>query len=106
MFMGVWVWVWLGVCVCVRDLFFPLFYAFPFLLVPPKSLVLFDIFVNILAHNLAEPAYDADVAQLEYKLVPGDHGLVIRLKGFNHKLPVRMCLGRPIVYKKYLVICL
>lgn len=53
------------------------------------SLVLFDIFVNILAHNLAEPAYEADVAQLEYKLVAGEHGLVIRLKGFNHKLPVR-----------------
>ncbi len=44
--------------------------------------------MNILAHNLAEPAYDADVAQLEYMLFPGDHGLFIRLKGFNHKLPV------------------
>lgn len=50
--------------------------------------------MNILAHNLAEPAYDADVAQLEYKLVPGDHGLIIRLKGFNHKLPVSMWLDR------------
>jgi nardilysin len=50
--------------------------------------VLFDIFVNILAHNLAEPAYEADVAQLEYKLIAGEHGLVIRVKGFNHKLPV------------------
>uniref|UniRef100_A0AAR2LN37 Nardilysin a (N-arginine dibasic convertase) n=1 Tax=Pygocentrus nattereri TaxID=42514 RepID=A0AAR2LN37_PYGNA len=58
----------------------------------PENLVLFDIFVNILAHNLAEPAYDADVAQLEYKLVPGDHGLVIRLKGFNHKLPLLLNL--------------
>lgn len=50
--------------------------------------MLFDIFVNILVHNLAEPAYEADVAQLEYKLVPGEHGLVIKVKGFNHKLPV------------------
>ncbi|KAB5559148.1 hypothetical protein PHYPO_G00025620 [Pangasianodon hypophthalmus] len=58
----------------------------------PENLVLFDLFVNILAHNLAEPAYDADVAQLEYKLVPGDHGLVIRLKGFNHKLPLLLNL--------------
>lgn len=55
-----------------------------------SSLVLFDLFVNILAHNLAEPAYEADVAQLEYKLVAGEHGLVLRLKGFNHKLPVSM----------------
>ena len=50
--------------------------------------MLFDIFINILAHNLAEPAYEADVAQLEYKLIAGEHGLVIRVKGFNHKLPV------------------
>lgn len=54
----------------------------------PLSLVLFDLFVNILVHNLAEPAYEADVAQLEYKLVAGEHGLVIKVKGFNHKLPV------------------
>lgn len=53
-----------------------------------SSVVLFDIFVNILTHNLAEPAYEADVAQLEYKLVAGEHGLIIRVKGFNHKLPV------------------
>ncbi|KAL2089661.1 hypothetical protein ACEWY4_014349 [Coilia grayii] len=58
----------------------------------PANLVLFDIFVNILAHNLAEPAYDADVAQLEYKLVAGEHGLIIRVKGFNHKLPLLLHL--------------
>lgn len=52
------------------------------------SLVLFDLFVNIVAHNLAEPAYEADVAQLEYKLVAEEHGLVIKVKGFNHKLEV------------------
>ncbi|KAM4022595.1 nardilysin [Anomaloglossus baeobatrachus] len=54
----------------------------------PETLVLFEIFVNILAHTLAEPAYEADVAQLEYKLVAGEHGLVIKVKGFNHKLPL------------------
>uniref|UniRef100_A0A673XX35 Nardilysin b (N-arginine dibasic convertase) n=1 Tax=Salmo trutta TaxID=8032 RepID=A0A673XX35_SALTR len=58
----------------------------------PCSLVLFDVFVNILAHNLAEPAYEADVAQLEYKLIAGEHGLVIRVKGFNHKLPLLLNL--------------
>ncbi|XP_067846322.1 nardilysin-like isoform X2 [Heptranchias perlo] len=52
----------------------------------PENLVLFDLFVNIVAHNLAEPAYEADVAQLEYKLVAEEHGLVIKVKGFNHKL--------------------
>ncbi|XP_037550907.1 nardilysin [Nematolebias whitei] len=53
-----------------------------------KNVVLFDLLVNILGHNLAEPAYEAEVAQLEYKLVAGEHGLVIRVKGFNHKLPL------------------
>ncbi|KAJ8395493.1 hypothetical protein AAFF_G00032270 [Aldrovandia affinis] len=56
----------------------------------PENLVLFDVLVNVLAHNLAEPAYEADVAQLEYKLVAGEHGLMVKVKGFNHKLP-----GRP-----------
>lgn len=55
---------------------------------PLRSVVLFDLLVNILAHNLAEPAYEAEVAQLEYKLVAGEHGLVVKVKGFNHKLPV------------------
>uniref|UniRef100_A0A3B4GAY9 Nardilysin convertase n=1 Tax=Pundamilia nyererei TaxID=303518 RepID=A0A3B4GAY9_9CICH len=52
------------------------------------KVVLFDLLVNILGHNLAEPAYEAEVAQLEYKLVAGEHGLVIKVKGFNHKLPL------------------
>ncbi|RXN20438.1 nardilysin-like protein [Labeo rohita] len=64
----------------------------PFIQESPKNLVLFDLFVNTLAHNLAEPAYDAEVAQLEYMLVPGDYGLFIRLKGFNHKLPLLLNL--------------
>lgn len=51
-------------------------------------MVLFDTFVSILTHNLAEYAYEADVAQLEYKVVAKEHGLVVRVKGFNHKLPV------------------
>ncbi|XP_056304205.1 nardilysin b [Danio aesculapii] len=64
----------------------------PFIQESPKNLVLFDLFVNIVAHNLAELAYDADVAQLQYNLLPGDHGLFIRLKGFNHKLPLLLKL--------------
>uniref|UniRef100_A0A8C3APQ6 Nardilysin convertase n=1 Tax=Cyclopterus lumpus TaxID=8103 RepID=A0A8C3APQ6_CYCLU len=53
-----------------------------------KNVVLFDLMVNILGHNLAGPAYEAEVAQLEYKLGAGEHGLVIKVKGFNHKLPL------------------
>ncbi|XP_041064399.1 nardilysin-like isoform X1 [Carcharodon carcharias] len=58
----------------------------PYIHKSPENLVLFDLFVNIVAHNLAEPAYEADVAQLEYKLVAEEHGLVVKVKGFNHKL--------------------
>uniref|UniRef100_A0AAY4BLX1 Nardilysin n=1 Tax=Denticeps clupeoides TaxID=299321 RepID=A0AAY4BLX1_9TELE len=58
----------------------------------PENLVLFDLLVNVLAHNLAEMAYDADVAQLEYKLIAGEHSLIIRVKGFNHKLPLLLKL--------------
>ncbi|KAJ8273984.1 hypothetical protein COCON_G00086090 [Conger conger] len=54
----------------------------------PKNLVLCDLFVSVLAHRLAEPAYEADVAQLEYQLQAGEHGLLIKAKGFNHKLPL------------------
>ncbi|XP_068599716.1 nardilysin-like [Brachionichthys hirsutus] len=58
----------------------------------PENLVLLDLFVNILAHNLAEPAYEADVAQLAYQLVAGEHGVMVHLKGFNHKLPLLLKL--------------
>ncbi|CAL8284270.1 unnamed protein product [Lota lota] len=57
-----------------------------------KNVVLFDLMVNILSHNLAEPAYEADVAQLEYKLQAGEHGLVLKIKGFNHKLSLLLHL--------------
>ncbi|KGL77582.1 Nardilysin, partial [Tinamus guttatus] len=53
-----------------------------------KSVVLLEIFVSILSLNLSEPAYGADIAKLKYKLVAGEHGLIIRVKGFNHKLPL------------------
>lgn len=62
-------------------------------------MVLFDLLVNILGHNLAEPAYEAEVAQLEYKLVAGEHGLVIKVKGFNHKLHVSAHSCRPVELK-------
>lgn len=63
------------------------------------SVVLFDMLVNILGHNLAGPAYEAEVAQLEYKLVAGEHGLVIKVKGFNHKLSVSERIRDKIRYR-------
>nr|XP_047917911.1 nardilysin-like [Anser cygnoides] len=57
-----------------------------------ESVVLLDIFVSILPLNLSEPACGADIAKLEYKLVAGEHGLIIRVKGFSHKLPLLLQL--------------
>uniref|UniRef100_A0A8B9I271 Nardilysin convertase n=1 Tax=Anser brachyrhynchus TaxID=132585 RepID=A0A8B9I271_9AVES len=57
-----------------------------------ESIVLLDIFVSILPLNLSEPACGADIAKLEYKLVAGEHGLIIRVKGFSHKLPLLLQL--------------
>ncbi|KFQ94079.1 Nardilysin, partial [Nipponia nippon] len=51
------------------------------------SVVLLDTFISILSLNLSEPAYGAGIAKLEDKLVAGEHSLVIRVKGLNHKLP-------------------
>ncbi|XP_066298938.1 nardilysin-like [Branchiostoma lanceolatum] len=54
----------------------------------PQSVVLLDLFLNLLAQNLTAVAYDADVAQLSYKFVAEDSGMVIKLSGFNEKLPL------------------
>ncbi|XP_053103631.1 nardilysin-like isoform X2 [Hemicordylus capensis] len=57
----------------------------------PKAFICFHLVSPLIqqsAMNLAEPAYQADVAQLEYKVIAREHGLVIRARGFNHKLPL------------------
>ncbi|KAG7261496.1 hypothetical protein CRUP_011913 [Coryphaenoides rupestris] len=63
----------------------------------PKAYLRFHLISHVIQqsaqnHRLAEPAYEADVAQLEYKLVAGEHGLVLKIKGFNHKLPLLLHL--------------
>ncbi|KAJ8039795.1 Nardilysin [Holothuria leucospilota] len=51
------------------------------------NLVLFDFMVSILEHNLSEVGYDADVADLQYIFKTEETGLVMKVNGFNHKLP-------------------
>ncbi len=53
-----------------------------------KNLVLFDFLATILEHNLTEIGYEADTAQLEYTLKTEESGLVMKMNGFNDKLPV------------------
>lgn len=54
----------------------------------PESMVLSDLFLSVLEYNLKEIAYAADVAQLGYSMTVNETGIVLKLEGFNHKLPL------------------
>lgn len=54
----------------------------------PESMVMLDLFVNVLVQNLKETVYPAEVAQLTCSLYGDEKGLVIKVHGFNHKLAI------------------
>ncbi|XP_071486548.1 nardilysin-like [Diadema antillarum] len=54
----------------------------------PHHAVTFDLFVNLLEHQLTETAYEAEAAELGYSLKALETGLEIKLYGFDHKLPL------------------
>ncbi|XP_031561140.1 nardilysin-like [Actinia tenebrosa] len=54
----------------------------------PASMVLTEIFLKVLEYNLKEISYAADVAQLSYSMNIHETGIVLKLDGFNHKLPL------------------
>ncbi|XP_022087201.1 nardilysin-like [Acanthaster planci] len=60
----------------------------PLVYASPENLVLFDFLASILEHNLSEIGYEADAAQLEYRFKTEETGLVMKMYGFNHKLPL------------------
>ncbi|XP_071799391.1 nardilysin-like [Asterias amurensis] len=60
----------------------------PLVYTSPENLVLFDFVATILEHNLSEIGYEADTAQLSYSLKTEETGLVVKMSGFNHKLPL------------------
>jgi secreted Zn-dependent insulinase-like peptidase len=49
-----------------------------------------NLYVKILKQLLVEELYPADVADLCYSIFPGDKGIVLKLRGFNQKLPVSL----------------
>ncbi|EDO31509.1 predicted protein [Nematostella vectensis] len=53
-----------------------------------QSMVLTEVFLKVLEYNLREVAYAAGVAQLSYSMSVHETGIVLRLSGFNHKLPL------------------
>lgn len=53
----------------------------------PQNTVYLELLVQLLVHNLAEVAYDADAASLTYGVEVGGYGgLILRFFGFNDKL--------------------
>ena len=64
----------------------------PLVYTSPENLVLFDFVATILEHNLSEIGYEADTAQLSYSLKTEETGLVVKMSGFNHKLPVSLII--------------
>ncbi|KAK2144641.1 hypothetical protein LSH36_740g00013 [Paralvinella palmiformis] len=51
-----------------------------------ESLCMLDIFLDVLNHQLTETAYAASVASLSYNIKRIEHGLLVKVVGFNHKL--------------------
>lgn len=46
------------------------------------------MFINLLGVQLSEEAYPATAAELNYSISIGDKGIVIKVNGYNEKLPV------------------
>lgn len=49
-----------------------------------------QMFMLLLNFQLNEEVYPASIAQLSYKLFASGKGLVIKVNGFNEKLPVSL----------------
>ena len=60
----------------------------PLVNLSPHHAATFDLFVNLLEHQLTETAYEAEAAELSYNLKALETGLEIKIYGFDHKLPV------------------
>lgn len=46
------------------------------------------MFINLLGVQLTEEIYPATAAELNYAISVGDKGIVIKVDGYNEKLPV------------------
>lgn len=52
------------------------------------SAALLDIFVSMLTIQLSEEAYPALLAELSYSITVKDRGILLKIEGYNEKLPV------------------
>uniref|UniRef100_A0A182KE27 Nardilysin n=1 Tax=Anopheles christyi TaxID=43041 RepID=A0A182KE27_9DIPT len=54
----------------------------------PKSSALAGFFASIIKFQIAEELYPAEVAGLNYELYSAEKGLVLKIDGYNEKLPI------------------
>lgn len=47
-----------------------------------------DLFLRLFEQQVMEDVYPAAMAQYMYSLTSGDQGLLLKINGFNQKLPV------------------
>uniref|UniRef100_A0A182W7X3 Nardilysin n=1 Tax=Anopheles minimus TaxID=112268 RepID=A0A182W7X3_9DIPT len=54
----------------------------------PRSSALTGFFISMVKFQIAEELYPAEVAGLNYELYPAEKGLVLKIDGYNEKLPI------------------
>ncbi|CAH1155362.1 unnamed protein product [Phaedon cochleariae] len=54
----------------------------------PASISMSDMFMNLLAFSIAEEAYPASSADLMYSFNSYEKGIIIKVNGYNEKLPI------------------
>ncbi|XP_049291275.1 nardilysin-like isoform X2 [Anopheles funestus] len=54
----------------------------------PRSSALAGFFISMVKFQIAEELYPAEVAGLNYELYPAEKGLVLKIDGYNEKLPI------------------
>lgn len=53
-----------------------------------------DLFVAILKQLLVETLYPATIAELNHAIYTNEKGIMLKMNGFNQKLPVRILIIR------------
>ncbi|KAL2731379.1 nardilysin-like [Vespula squamosa] len=64
------------------------FYIISPLITSTKNAALMDLFVEVLKQLLVEELYPAIAAELKYQMYTNPKGIVIKVNGFNEKLPL------------------
>ncbi|XP_058827412.1 nardilysin-like isoform X2 [Topomyia yanbarensis] len=64
------------------------YFVSPMSLQSPKSATLSSLYCSVLKFQIAEELYPASVAGLDYEIYPAEKGIVLKVDGYNQKLPI------------------